>query len=167
MSGRQFVQRDLVEHVRDVIRENGLEPGCLSLEITESVLLDGSAHVAETLQALHDAGARVSLDDFGTGYSSLSYLHRFPIDVLKIDRSFVSSMRAGGEGEEIVRTILTLAQGLDLQVVAEGVETREQADALKRLRCDYAQGYLFSRPVTAETAETLLEKEVDSRPVSA
>jgi EAL domain-containing protein (putative c-di-GMP-specific phosphodiesterase class I) len=167
LSGRQFVQRDLVEHVRDVIRENGLEPGCLNLEITESVLLDGSAHVAETLQALHDAGARISLDDFGTGYSSLSYLHRFPIDILKIDRSFVSSMRPGGEGEEIVRTILTLAQGLDLQVVAEGVETREQADALRRLRCDYAQGYLYSRPITAEAAEALLQKEGNPDPIRA
>jgi diguanylate cyclase (GGDEF)-like protein/PAS domain S-box-containing protein len=159
LSGRQFVQRDLAEHVRDVIRESGLEPGCVSLEITESVLLDGATAVAEALQALHDAGAKISLDDFGTGYSSLSYLHRFPIDILKIDRSFVSSMRPNGEGEDIVRTILALAQGLDLQVVAEGVETADQAEALKRLRCDYAQGYLYSRPVTAENAETLLEKE--------
>jgi diguanylate cyclase (GGDEF)-like protein/PAS domain S-box-containing protein len=167
LSGRQFVQRDLVEHVSDVIRESALEAGSLHLEITESVLLDGETRVAEALQALHDAGARISLDDFGTGYSSLSYLHRFPIDVLKIDRSFVSSMRAGGEGEEIVRTILTLAQGLDLQVVAEGVETHEQAEALKRLRCDFAQGYLYSRPVTAEVAETLLAKEANLDPTKA
>ncbi len=167
LSGRQFSQRDLAAHVRAVVQEIGIEPDCLTLEITESVLLDGSAPVAETLRELHDCGARIGLDDFGTGYSSLSYLHRFPIDVLKIDRSFVSSMRANGEGEDIVRTILTLAQGLDLQVVAEGVETQEQADALKRLRCDFAQGYLYSRPVPAETAEALLEKEADANPVRA
>ena len=167
LSGRQFVQRDLAEHVRDVLRESGLEPGCLSLEITESVLLDVAAPVQEALEAFHEAGAKVCLDDFGTGYSSLSYLHRFPIDVLKIDRSFVSSMRPSGEGEDIVRTILTLAQGLDLQVVAEGVETREQAEALKRLRCDFAQGYLYSRPITAEAAETILEKDADVNPVHA
>jgi diguanylate cyclase (GGDEF)-like protein/PAS domain S-box-containing protein len=156
LSGRQFGQADLADHVRDALLEAKLPEGTLSLEITEGVLLDPAPTTVEVLERLHSAGARLYLDDFGTGYSSLSYLHRFPIDALKIDRSFVWGLKPDGEGREIIRTIMALAQGLDLQVIAEGVETDEQAGALKELRCDYAQGYKYSRPVPAADAEALL-----------
>jgi diguanylate cyclase (GGDEF)-like protein/PAS domain S-box-containing protein len=159
LSGRQFGQADLADHVREVLREEKLPEGGLSLEITEGVLLDPAPATVDVLEELHSAGARLYLDDFGTGYSSLSYLHRFPIDALKIDRSFVGGLKPDGEGREIIRTIMALAQGLELQVIAEGVETDEQAGALKELRCDYAQGYKYSRPVPAEQAEALLAAE--------
>ena len=111
------------------------------------------------LQQLRDLGVQLSIDDFGTGYSSLSYLHRFPIDTLKIDRSFVTQMTDNSENAEIVRTIVTLARSLDMAVVAEGVETADQLRQLGELGCDYGQGYLFSRPVGAGQAAALLTVE--------
>lgn len=156
LSGRHFAQPDLAEHLRRTLRATGLQGDCLGLEITESVLLDTTEASHEALHELRRDGTRLYLDDFGTGYSSLSYLHRFPIDALKIDRSFVTSLRPGGQGQEIVRTILSLAQNLDIHVVAEGVETAEQLAALKALRCEYAQGYAFSPPLPGAQAEALL-----------
>jgi EAL domain-containing protein (putative c-di-GMP-specific phosphodiesterase class I) len=120
------------------------------------VLLDSSPSATDQLETLHKEGFRIYLDDFGTGYSSLSYLHRFPVDTLKIDRSFVMGMRPDGGGREIIRTIVALAQNLDLHVIAEGVETTVQRDALRELRCEYAQGYMFSKPVDSKKAEALL-----------
>lgn len=156
LSGRHFAQPDLAEHLRRTLRATGLQGDCLGLEITESVLLDTTEASNEALHELRRDGTRLYLDDFGTGYSSLSYLHRFPIDALKIDRSFVTSLRPGGQGQEIVRTIMSLAQNLDIHVVAEGVETPEQLAALKALRCEYAQGYAFSPPLPGGEAEALL-----------
>ncbi|MFN3486451.1 MAG: putative bifunctional diguanylate cyclase/phosphodiesterase, partial [Planctomycetota bacterium] len=156
LSGRHFAQADLADHLRRTLRATGLQGDCLGLEITESVLLDTTEGSNEKLHELRRDGTRLYLDDFGTGYSSLSYLHRFPIDALKIDRSFVTSLRPGGEGQEIVRTIVSLAQNLDIHVVAEGVETPEQLAALKALRCEYAQGYAFSPPLPSGEAEALL-----------
>jgi diguanylate cyclase (GGDEF)-like protein/PAS domain S-box-containing protein len=156
LSGRQFGQADLADHVREVLRGEALKPGELSLEITEGVLLDPTPSTVGVLDQLHEAGAKLYLDDFGTGYSSLSYLHRFPIDALKIDRSFVSDMGPEGEGREIVRTIMALARGLELEVIAEGVETDAQEGALRELTCDFAQGYKYSRPVPVGEAEALL-----------
>jgi len=156
LSVKQFGRPDLADHIRAAIRHAGLDPGALRLEITETVLLDSSPAATDQLEALHKEGFRIYLDDFGTGYSSLSYLHRFPVDTLKIDRSFVSGMRPDGGGREIIKTIVALAQNLDLHVIAEGVETVMQRDALRDLQCEFAQGYMFSRPVDSKKAEALL-----------
>lgn len=155
-SARQFSQPDLVEHVQQVLKETGLDAGCLKLEITESVFLSSAESVTTILAQLRALGIEIYLDDFGTGYSSLSYLHQFPIDVLKIDRSFVSRIGPEGENAEIARAIVTMAHSLSMKVVAEGIETESQLAELKSLSCDYGQGILFSKPVEALTAEKLL-----------
>src|SRR5207253_2793665 len=121
LSSQQFSQPGLVAQVAGVLRETGLSPKCLRLEVTESLLMEKSSHIADTLTELRAMGVRLDLDDFGTGYSSLSYLHQFPIDTLKIDKSFIQRIGEGEEGMEIVHTILSLAQSLDMEVVAEGV----------------------------------------------
>jgi diguanylate cyclase (GGDEF)-like protein/PAS domain S-box-containing protein len=156
LSGKQFTQPDLLGQVTRILEETGLDPRSLKLEITESVVMENIDAAIETLESLRSLGVEVSIDDFGTGYSSLSYLHRLPIDTLKVDRSFVSRMASNNENTEIVRTIVTLAQSLDMKVVAEGVETSEQLSQLQILRCEGAQGYLFSRPLDAEAASALL-----------
>jgi diguanylate cyclase (GGDEF)-like protein/PAS domain S-box-containing protein len=156
LSVKQFARPDLADHVRTAIKEFGLDPAALRLEITETVLLDSSPSATDQLEQLHKEGFRIYLDDFGTGYSSLSYLHRFPVHTLKIDRSFVGGMKADGGGREIIRTIVALAQNLDLHVIAEGVETAMQRDALRELQCEFAQGYMFSKPVDSKKAESLL-----------
>ncbi|HEX8500509.1 MAG TPA: EAL domain-containing protein [Pyrinomonadaceae bacterium] len=156
LSSRQFSQADLIEQVSSALREAGLRPGNLKLEITESMVMENVDTAIDMLMQLRDLGVGLSIDDFGTGYSSLSYLHRFPIDTLKIDRSFVTQMTDNAENAEIVRTIVTLARSLDMNVIAEGVETEEQLRRLGSLGCDYGQGYLFSRPVGAGQAVALL-----------
>jgi diguanylate cyclase (GGDEF)-like protein/PAS domain S-box-containing protein len=156
LSVRQFSQADLASHVEEVLRATRLHGDSLGLEITESAIMDSSESAHASLESLRKGGARLYLDDFGTGYSSLSYLHKFPIDALKIDRSFVGGIRADGEGAEIVRTIISLAQNLDIHVIAEGVETPEQLAALRALKCEFAQGYAFSRPVSAQAADAML-----------
>jgi diguanylate cyclase (GGDEF)-like protein len=159
LSSRQFSQPDLIEQVRGALRESGLRPGNLKLEITESMVMENIDTAIDMLMQLRGLGVGLSIDDFGTGYSSLSYLHRFPIDTLKIDRSFVTQMTDNSENAEIVRTIVTLARSLDMAVVAEGVETSDQLRQLGDLGCDYGQGYLFSRPVGAGPAAELLTEE--------
>ncbi len=159
LSSKQFAQSDLVERVEEILRETGLDPAQLKIEITESAVMDNAETAASILTRLRELGIHLSIDDFGTGYSSLSYLHRFPVNTLKIDRSFVGRMCEGDENAEIVRTIITLASNLGMSVVAEGVETNEQYELLRGLECDYGQGYLFSRPVDAATASELLRAE--------
>ncbi len=156
LSGRQFSQQDLVGQIRDALTETKLEPADLRLEITESVVMERPELARSMLLQLRDFGVRLSIDDFGTGYSSLAYLQRFPIDALKIDRSFVSGMGAQGENSKIARTIIDIGHNLGLVVIAEGVETREQLTQLRELQCESAQGYLFSKPVDAATARELL-----------
>ncbi len=156
LSSKQFMQPDLVAQVAGVLRETGLSPKCLRLEVTESLLMENGARVADSMSELRAMGIRIDLDDFGTGYSSLSYLHQFPIDTLKIDRSFVARMGTTEDGTEIVNTIMSLAASLDLEVVAEGVETAEQLAALRLLHCPYAQGYHLSRPIESASFEALL-----------
>ncbi len=151
LSGKQFAQEDIFEQVRDVLDRTGFEPGCLKLEITESAVMEDAQAAIEVLKRLKSLNIHVSIDDFGTGYSSLAYLHRFPVDMLKIDRSFVSSMSRGGENLEIVRTIVTLAHTLSMTIIAEGVETAEQAKTLRALGCEYAQGFYYSKPVDEKT----------------
>ncbi len=155
VSGRQLAHPQLVEQVREVLAGTGVDPGKINLEITESVLMDNAEAAVAALNRLRDLGVNLHIDDFGTGYSSLAYLHRFPIDTLKIDRSFIS-----GDNEEdpwaIVQTIRSLAALLGMTVTAEGVETETHLDKLRELGCDYAQGYLFSRPVPASDLGVLI-----------
>ncbi|HEY9661175.1 MAG TPA: EAL domain-containing protein, partial [Allocoleopsis sp.] len=167
LSGKQFTPQ-LSAGVDQILQETGLPPQCLKLEITESILMANAESAITTLTDLRALGIRLAIDDFGTGYSSLSYLHRFPIDMLKIDRSFISKIDADGEQLAIVRTITTLAWNLGMEVVAEGVETSKQLAQLKALQCEYAQGYFFCRPLDREAAtqflaETLLGKTVNGR----
>jgi diguanylate cyclase (GGDEF)-like protein/PAS domain S-box-containing protein len=153
LSARHFLQSDLLEHCRTILYETQLSHSSLNLEVTESAMMpDPEAAIALMLQ-LKDLGINIALDDFGTGYSSLSYLHRFPLDSLKIDQSFVSRMM---EDDEIVRTIITLGRNLGLKMVAEGVETEEQIAKLRDFGCEFAQGYYFSVPVNAQEATDLL-----------
>jgi diguanylate cyclase (GGDEF)-like protein len=154
LSGKQLTQTDLIQQIQNTLEQTGLNPTWLRLEITESVVMENAELATNTLLQLRKLGVHLSIDDFGTGYSSLSYLHRFPVNTLKIDRSFIGRMAQGDENSEIVRTICTLANNLGMEVVAEGVETREQLELLRSLKCEYGQGYLFSRPVDAEAATT-------------
>ncbi len=156
LSGRQFGHSNLLEQVTQILDATGLDPRSLKLEITESVVMDSVESAAGTLEKLRALGVELSIDDFGTGYSSLSYLHRLPIDTLKIDRSFVSRMVENDENKEIVRTIIMLAKTLGMGVIAEGVETQEQAELLRELGCQYVQGYLVSKPLDAMTTDLLI-----------
>jgi diguanylate cyclase (GGDEF)-like protein/PAS domain S-box-containing protein len=156
LSCKQFQQPGLVKLVSRVLQETGLEARFLSLEITESVVMDNIDAAVNTMKELRALGVQLSIDDFGTGYSSLSYLHRFPMNTLKIDRSFVSQMHQNNENMEIVRTIVMLARNLGMQVIAEGLETEQQLLKLLVLGCDYGQGYFFCAPADARIAAELL-----------
>jgi EAL domain-containing protein (putative c-di-GMP-specific phosphodiesterase class I) len=163
LSARQFRQTDLVDQVKRILRETKLSPECLRLEITESVVMEDAEVATAMLRQLRSLNVQLSIDDFGTGYSSLSYLHRFPINILKIDRSFIGRMCQEEESLGIVETIVILASKLKMRVVAEGVETPEQWTMLRDLRCEFGQGYLFSEPVTEEAATNLLGDECSLR----
>jgi diguanylate cyclase (GGDEF)-like protein len=167
LSSKQFTQPNLIEQVKLILEETDFDPRCLRLEITESVVMENAEQAAHMLSQLRELGVHLSIDDFGTGYSSLSYLHRFPVTTLKIDRSFISRMGAGDENLEIVRTIMTLASNLGMEVIAEGVETKEQLAQLRALKCDYGQGYLFSRPVQSADAEQLIQERAQGRHFTA
>src|SRR5580700_12027208 len=156
LSAKQFLQPNLVEDIRKLLVELEVPPEALRLEITESTVMADPSAAVEMLEKIKSLGIHLAIDDFGTGYSSLSYLHRFPLDTLKIDRSFISGMGDQGEGIEIARTILPMANNLRLDVVAEGIETVQQVSLLKKLQCKYGQGYYFSRPLSAEGIATLL-----------
>ena len=158
LSIKQFTQQNLVQNIGAMLEELGIPPHALKLEITESTVMEDPAAAVDMLQKMKGLGIRLAIDDFGTGYSSLSYLHRFPLDTLKIDRSFISGEAQGLNGMEIARTVMPLAKNLQLDVVAEGVETAEQAQQLKNLECKYAQGFFFSEPVTAAEAGALLSE---------
>ncbi len=157
LSGKHFSEKQLVGQVKRILDDTGLEPSKLKLEITESAVMGNAEAAISMLKQLKMLGVQLSIDDFGTGYSSLSYLHRFPIDTLKVDRSFVSTMEDGSENGEIVRTIISLAKTLGMNVVAEGIETVHQVHQLRILDCEYGQGYLFARPLPMDEAEALIE----------
>jgi len=156
VSGRQFAEPLLVDHVAGALEASGLPPAALRLEITETAVMKDPENALAVLHRLHQMGVGLKLDDFGTGYSSLTYLHRFPVDTLKIDRSFVMRLPAAAESVAIVRAILTLARSLQIDVVAEGVETVRQAEMLREMGCEYAQGFWYSRPVDLPTLRELL-----------
>jgi EAL domain-containing protein (putative c-di-GMP-specific phosphodiesterase class I) len=137
---------DLVADVTQALRDSGLDPGNLVIEMTESVIMQNTEVTLQKLERLKALGVRIAIDDFGTGYSSLSYLHRFPIDILKIDRSFVQRLGEDRDGAELARAILTLGEALDLEVVAEGIELESQERELLELGCVAGQGFYYSRP---------------------
>ncbi|TWT80464.1 Cyclic di-GMP phosphodiesterase Gmr [Planctomycetes bacterium CA13] len=154
----QMLNPGFVEMVTDCLYENDIPSQCLHLEITESVLIQEPGTIVRTLDALRDVGVLIDIDDFGTGYSSLSCLHEFPIDVLKIDRVFVNNMRSVKDAAALLHVILTLADDLDLQVIAEGVETPEQLATLQSMGCQYAQGFFFSKPLAVDEFEAFAMK---------
>jgi EAL domain-containing protein (putative c-di-GMP-specific phosphodiesterase class I) len=151
LSGKQVSQPGLVNEIKDILEETHVEARHLKLEITESAVMDNAEMAVQLLNRLKALGVQLSIDDFGTGYSSLGYLHRFPVNTLKIDRSFVGRIGEAAENIEIVRTIVSLADNMGMEVVAEGVETLSQLMQLRRLKCQYGQGYLFSRPADADS----------------
>ncbi len=158
LSPKHILQTKLCKRIEQILKKNDLNPESFKLEITERLLIENPEAVIAILLELKAMGVLLLLDDFGTGYSSLSYLHKFPIDVVKIDRSFVSDMENSEKNLEIVRTIITLANTLDKEVIAEGIETAQQLAILRDMKCDFGQGYYFSKPVDGENAESLLKK---------
>lgn len=157
ISPKQFQQADLSAQIGQILQQSGVDPNCVNLEITETIAMADAEKSAIVLQELRALGVHLEIDDFGTGYSSLSRLQSLPVDTLKVDRAFVSRMDSDLETHEIVRIIVMLAQNLGLKVVAEGVETEEQVELLKRVSCKLAQGYLFSKPAAPHAVEKLLE----------
>jgi len=164
VSARQLRQPDFVENVDTILRETGCPPEALELEVTESLLLEDAEAAIELLGALNQRGVRVAIDDFGTGYSSLSYLKRMPVQTLKIDRSFVSELSSDVNVAAIARTVIVLARSLGLDVLAEGVETAEQAAWLQREGCDWAQGWFFGRPMPAEDFKSIQHEWPETNP---
>ena len=161
LSGRQFSQQDLVQQIDRILTKTQLERSALRLELTESVVMDDVATSIDVLLQLKALQLKLGIDDFGTGYSSLSYLHKFPIDTLKVDRSFVMEMDSPGGTAELVKTIIALGHNLGMDVVAEGIEEESQAQKLQTLQCEYGQGYLFAKPLPAQTAEDLLANPIN------
>jgi diguanylate cyclase (GGDEF)-like protein len=162
LSVRQLQEPGLVADVAAVIAETGVAVASVVLEVTESAMMDDPEATLETLKALKALGVRLALDDFGTGYSSLSYLHRFPFDILKIDKAFVDPLTVATRHESLVRTIVEMARGLHLRTVAEGIETAQQAEAVRLLGCDLGQGYHFARPLAVEALDELLDQEAEA-----
>ena len=156
LSARQIATPDIVEHVAAALDESGFAPASLILEMTESVLVQDAATAAQRLQQLRALGVRLSIDDFGTGYSSLSYLRQFPIDILKIDKSFTDTITHASHIPPIVQGLLDLAKTLHLKTVAEGIEHDVQHHSLREHHCDYGQGFLFAKPLDHPEATTLL-----------
>jgi EAL domain-containing protein (putative c-di-GMP-specific phosphodiesterase class I) len=146
-----------VSFIKEAMEQSSVTSDCLELEITEGVLLAGSSFIDDALGELSEIGVSIAMDDFGTGYSSLSYLRRYPFDVLKIDRSFISDITVDQADRELINAAIAMAHGLNLKVVAEGVETEAQLNHLKEQNCDYAQGYFFSQPVSPEVLTMMLE----------
>jgi diguanylate cyclase (GGDEF)-like protein/PAS domain S-box-containing protein len=167
LSPKQFNQPHLLERVSDILQETGLDASSLKLEITEGAVMENLEMATELLRQLRALGVKLSIDDFGTGYSSLSYLHRFPIDTLKIDRSFVTRISENNENTEIVRTIVVLAQNLGMDVVAEGVETKEQLAILRQFGCEFGQGFYFSKPVSEIEAGGIINDTRALEPAAA
>jgi EAL domain-containing protein (putative c-di-GMP-specific phosphodiesterase class I) len=159
VSARQFRSPDFAQWVLAEIERLGLPPGGLLLEMTESLLLHDDGEVAAELASLRQAGVRIAIDDFGTGFSSLSYLRRLPVDLLKLDKSFIDTVVSSAEQHAVVNMIVQLARLLKLQVVAEGIETAAERELLVQMGCDLGQGYLFSRPLSYGDASQWLSDD--------
>ena len=156
LSIKQIEEADFIQKIDEILAQTNLEGESLKLELTESILMKNGEEFIYLLSLLKARGIQMSIDDFGTGYSSLSYLHRFPVHNLKIDRSFVSRIPEQGNNKQIIETIVTLAHQLGMKAIAEGVETPQQLNQLVALKCDEAQGYLFSKPLEREAAEAFM-----------
>ncbi len=156
VSGRQFQSSQFVESVKDAIKTSGLSPTSLHLEVTESTTLVNTAYSISMLNELRDMGIKVSIDDFGTGYSSLSYLKDFPLDILKIDQSFIRNLQENNADAAIVKAVITMCEGLNLSIVAEGIETKEQGEIIRSFGCNFAQGFFYSKPLNKDRFEKLL-----------
>ena len=161
ISGKHLREPRVLQRLAEALLTVDIAKDSVHLEITETWLLDGDQRTILLLEELRALGFKLVIDDFGTGYSSLSYLHRLPVDVVKLDRSFVSEMESAKDREAIVHMVVTLAKQLSLEVVAEGVETTAQVERLRQFGCDLAQGYFFSQPVDAETAGALVAREIE------
>jgi EAL domain-containing protein (putative c-di-GMP-specific phosphodiesterase class I) len=157
ISSMEFRDDNFLESVFTTLRETGLDPRFLELELTESVLMKRAESAASVLKALRASGVKIAVDDFGTGYSSLSYLRKFPIDALKIDQSFVRQITSAPDDTTIVTAVISMGRSLKLRVVAEGVETRDELEFLRARQCEEAQGYYFSRPVLPQQFGILLK----------
>jgi EAL domain-containing protein (putative c-di-GMP-specific phosphodiesterase class I) len=160
VSARQLRTASLVAEVEEALRESGFPARALELELTESALIEDTEQSVDVLRRLKRLGVKLALDDFGTGYSSLSYLKRFPVDVLKLDRSFFLEQSLDANGDAFVAALVHMAHALGLTVVAEGIETEEVMETLRDCRCDEAQGYLFARPMALPEFDKFLQCEV-------
>jgi EAL domain-containing protein (putative c-di-GMP-specific phosphodiesterase class I) len=157
VSARQLDTDEFVTEVRDELEQTGLDPGALTIEITETTLMSNADETARRLVAIKELGVRIAIDDFGTGYSSLAYLQRFPVDALKIDRSFISRVSQDPEGETLIRTLVQLGKSLSIETLAEGIEQSRELSLLKEEHCDSGQGFLFARPLDLAACESFLQ----------
>jgi len=157
VSGIQFLQAGFADRLIETLGEFSIDPATLAIEITESMIMEHTETAVATMVRLQSLGIHIHIDDFGTGYSSLSYLHHFPVNALKIDKTFISKMLLNDENREIVKTIITLAQNLKMDVIAEGVEEAEQLLGITNMECRYGQGYLFSHPLPPEAMDAWMK----------
>ena len=160
VSGRQFKRNDFIELLRKTIEKTGLPSKYICLEITETILISQRANANQVFSQLHEMGVRIHIDDFGTGYSSLNYLKDFPVDTIKIDKSFIHSIDQNEKGFALVKTIFLMAKNLGMEVIAEGIETREQLDSIKSMACLYGQGFYLSHPLPPKEIETMMQSEI-------
>jgi len=165
LSARQFNQSNLVEQIKRLIEKYEINPASIELEITETIAMQDAENSTSKMHRLKELGVKLSMDDFGTGYSSLSYLHRFPLDVIKIDRSFVKDIKGNRDDGAIAKAVIAMAHSMNLKVIAEGVETREQYEFLKEHGCEIVQGYLISRPLPVAELELFLNKHKGLSPL--
>ena len=162
VSALQLDTDAFVSIVADALERSGLDPGALTLEITETTLMSNAEETAARLAQAKQLGVRVAIDDFGTGYSSLAYLQRFPVDALKIDRSFISRMGQDPEGETLIRTLVQLGKSLSIETLAEGIEQSSELSLLREEHCDTGQGFLFARPLDVDACEPFLQEWIGS-----
>jgi EAL domain-containing protein (putative c-di-GMP-specific phosphodiesterase class I) len=160
LSAQDLRRSDLLEEIDQVLAQTQLDGHCLTLEITESMLIEDIEFTISLLAQMKERGIHISIDDFGTGYSSLNYLYRLPVDNLKIDRSFVNQIQPSTKNHQIVEIIVALSNHLGLDVIAEGIETQQQLELLQHLGCKFGQGYLFSKPLSSEAAAALLASNI-------
>ena len=167
VSGRQLDTDQLIADIEGALSHSGLDPAALTIEITETTLMRNVEETARRLTAIKQLGVRIAIDDFGTGYSSLAHLQRFPVDALKIDRSFISGLRSNQEGETLIHTLVQLGKALSIETFAEGIEQQHELSLLKDEHCDSGQGFLFARPLDVAATETFLQNWADnSTPVT-